>query len=345
MEKSLSLDKKDFKILHELDYNARIPLTKLGKKVGLSPQVTQYRMQNLIKRGVIRGTMAVIDVHRLGFYTYRVYLRFQKTTEQDEKKIIDYFINHGRTLWVVSTSGRWDMEVVFLAKNPIQLNNIIRDFKREVGEWIKNYSVSPALVNYHFGRSYLVEGAERAKSPLYGLEPPKEELDALDVKILKALSMDGRESKQEIAKKLSVSFNTVKERMKNLEKRGVIQTYRIFIDLDKIGRAFYKAMITTRGLSEEIEKKMLSFCTWENSVVYLVETVGEWDLELEAEVKDEAEFRKIMSSFRNAFSDIVQDYELLHVYKEHKVNYFPMADEILEKIAGKKPLEKHPSLK
>jgi len=333
MEEMPKLDKKDSRILHELDYNARIGLKELGKRVGLSPQMAKYRVDRLCKNGVIRGSMAVVDFHRLGFYTYRAYLRFQKTTEKEEKGIIEYFVRHPRTIWVTSSSGRWDMEVVFLAKNPMQVNEFLRAMKKGLGEKVRSYSVSPAMVNYHFGRAYLGGGGER-KTPKYGGELPVEELDKADLRIMKELSLDAWVSNQEIAKKVGLSFNTVKARIAGLEKRGVIQAYRIFVDLGKIGRTFYKAMISSGGIGEEEEQGMVSFCMREDSVVYLVETAGEWDLEVEAEVRDEEEFRGIMGRFRNAFSGVIRDYEILHIYKEHKINYFPMADEMVATASG-----------
>ncbi len=323
-------DKKDLKILHELDYNARAPLSELAKKVGLSAQLVKYRLDNLFRNKIIVGTMAVVDLHRLGFFTYRIYLRFQKTSEKDELGIVDYFMKHPRCIWVVSTSGRWDLEVLFSARNPIEVNVFLHEVKREIGQYMKNYSISPSMVNYHFERAYLVgEREQKERNPWYGFEPPQEKLDELDIRILRFLSLDARMSTQEMAQELKTSFNTVKQRIAKMEEKGIIQSYRILIDLGKIGRMYYKSLITTGSFSEVDEKKILSFCMAEPAIVYLIECFGEWDLEIEAEVNDEAEFRDIMARFRNRFAGLTQDYELLHVYKEHKLNYFPMADELL----------------
>ena len=49
------LDLKDKKILFALDFDARMSLTQLGKKVGVSKQVAKYRIENLAKRGIIKG--------------------------------------------------------------------------------------------------------------------------------------------------------------------------------------------------------------------------------------------------------------------------------------------------
>lgn len=325
----LKLDKKDLMMLYELDFNARMPLGELAKRIGLSTQLTKYRLERMVRAGVIIRTMGVVDLHRLGFFTYRLYIRFQRTTDAEEKAIAEYFVKHPWSMWVVSTSGRWDMEVMFSARNPVHVSSFLKGAKAAFGRNIKGWSVSPAMAVHHFERTYLTGGGRKTRNPEFGAEPPVEALDALDVRILKCLSLDARMANQEIAGRLGVSFNTVKNRIAGLEKRGVIQAYRIFIDLAKIGRTYYKALITTGRYGEEDEKGLLTFCAFEPAVVYLVECFGEWDMELEVEVADEEEFRGIMSRLRNTFPETLQDYEMLHVYKEHKMSYFPMADELL----------------
>ncbi|MDD5336953.1 MAG: Lrp/AsnC family transcriptional regulator [Candidatus ainarchaeum sp.] len=334
MSDSAKLDKKDLRILYELDFNARIPLSELARRVGLSTQLAKYRLGNLFKKDVINSIIAIIDYHRLGFSTYRIYLRLQKASQEEERDIFTYFINHPRTIWIAGTTGRWDMEVMFSARTPQDANAFLREVKGKWGEHIKNYSTSPSVVNYHFERSYLVENAERRKKiPWFGQpEKPPIKVDLLDVQILEMLSHDGRVSTQELARRLKTSYNCMKQRIANLEQSGVIQSYRTFMNLEKIGRTFYKALITTKQFGDEAEKKMLSFCTMAPEIVYIVECFGEWDLEVECEVKDEAEFRAVMGRFKSAFADVIQDYEVLHVYKEYKMNYFPVFKELTAEL-------------
>ncbi|MBU1166019.1 Lrp/AsnC family transcriptional regulator [Candidatus Micrarchaeota archaeon] len=333
MTKKIKLDKKDMQILHELDYDARAAITDLAKKLGLSVQTTKYRLDNLFSKKVIYRTMPVIDVHKLGMHTYRIYLRLQKATDKDGKKIVEYFVGNNRTMWVVETSGRWDMEIIVLVKTPIEVNAFLYEMKKKVGRYIKNYVITSSIITYHFERNYLTNGEViKEKPPMFGFGAYEAKLDRIDVGILKWLNENARMTNQEIAEKLGVSFNTIKSRIVALEKKEVIQTYRTFVDLEKIDRTFYKAQINTRGFGEDDEKKMVSFCLAEPTVVYFVKCIGEWDLEIEAEVRDETEFRQLMTKFAHKFDDIIQDYEILHIYKEHKMSYIPMADEMLESM-------------
>ena len=328
------LDKKDFKILYELDFNARMPITKLAKKVGLSPQLTKYRLKKLTGKGVIRGFLALIDIHKLGYYSYRIYLRLQKVSSDDHSKIIKFFNIMLPSVWVVSTSGRWDVEIVLLARNPVDFNNILRKIKGKLGEQLKNYSISPSIFNYHFKRTYLIE-AKREIVPeafVYGFEYEPYKLDEINVRILNLLSKNARMGNKDIGKAVGLSDGAVKERIKKLEKDGIIQSYRIFIDIDKIGKKFYKAMATAKALSEEHEKVIYSFSASRSEVTYFVGCFGEWDFEIETEVNDEADFRKLMNEFMNQFGDVAGDYEVLHVYEQYKMDYFPIADRLLKKM-------------
>ncbi|MDZ4140382.1 MAG: winged helix-turn-helix transcriptional regulator [Methylotenera sp.] len=60
------LDRIDHKILAVLQENARIPVTELAERVGLSVTPCGERVKNLEKEGVILGYHARLDPHALG---------------------------------------------------------------------------------------------------------------------------------------------------------------------------------------------------------------------------------------------------------------------------------------
>lgn len=319
-----ALDSKDRKILYELEYNARRPVSEIAQTVRLPKQVVSYRIAKMQERGIIRGFRALIDMHRLGYFSYRIYMRLQNVTPENESAIYEKLARSKNIIWVPATTGRWDLEILLAARNSIHLSTMLLELKREIGDYIKEYAVSPSIVNYHFRRKYLAEKWEEEKViPRYGFEPTIEKIDKTDFAILKFLSTRATASYTEIGATVGLTYNGAKKRIQHLQKRGVIQAYRTWLDLEKIGRKFYKAMISLSQFDEKIEKAFLSFCVAEPAVVYLIECSGSWDLEIEAEVQDELEFRELLVRFRNTFKDIVKDYEILHAYKELKLDYFP----------------------
>jgi len=60
------LDDIDLKILSIIQDNARAPISKLAKQVGLSPPSVHERISKLEERGVIVEYVAVLDAKKLG---------------------------------------------------------------------------------------------------------------------------------------------------------------------------------------------------------------------------------------------------------------------------------------
>ena len=87
----VQLDVKDRKILYELDKDARQPLSKIAKKIGLSRESILYRLKKFFKQGIIRNYLSVINMAKLGFTHHKIYVKLHNITEIQEKQMIDYF--------------------------------------------------------------------------------------------------------------------------------------------------------------------------------------------------------------------------------------------------------------
>ena len=61
-----SVDQLDFKILLELEQNARLSNAEIGRRVGLSAPAVGERIRSLEERGVIRGYRAIVNKDALG---------------------------------------------------------------------------------------------------------------------------------------------------------------------------------------------------------------------------------------------------------------------------------------
>lgn len=66
------MDRYEERILHELKLNGRLSNVDLAHRIGLSPSATLRRVQDLEKRGVIKGYRAVLDRAQrgVGFVAY-----------------------------------------------------------------------------------------------------------------------------------------------------------------------------------------------------------------------------------------------------------------------------------
>src|SRR5580700_7981972 len=85
-----NIDNTDWKLISELELDARQSFSELGRKVGLSQPAAAERVKGLESAGVIRGYRVEIDREKLG-YTITAFIRME--TEGDKchglQRIVD----------------------------------------------------------------------------------------------------------------------------------------------------------------------------------------------------------------------------------------------------------------
>ncbi|MEV7183232.1 Lrp/AsnC family transcriptional regulator [Kitasatospora sp. NPDC093102] len=64
---AVNLDDTDWAIIGQLQREARISLSELGRRVSLSPSATTERVRNLESLGVITGYHATVDLAKVGY--------------------------------------------------------------------------------------------------------------------------------------------------------------------------------------------------------------------------------------------------------------------------------------
>ena len=330
----MKLDLKDKKILYELDLNSRATLNEIAKKVGLSKQVVDYRLKNLIKNNVINRFYTAINFSKLGYTQYKLYLKFQNVNVKTEKEIIDYWTQNKKSVWVASSRGRWDLAISVLAKDINDFGEILSNFINKYGIFILDKDILITQISPVFTKAYLTEKKDAQKQAsgtalsgkkkfTYGGEIAYYELDDIDMKILKTLSTNARLTILEMIDKLNLTRDVINYRMKKLTKDNILSQYRISINLDKIEHKLYKIILRLHSLTPEKEKQFITNIASHPHGMQYLKLVGSWDVELEFEVKDDEQLHEILLEMRNKFSEIIRDYDTLLIHQEHKLNYFP----------------------
>lgn len=335
MNSAIELDKIDRDILWNLDLDARLPLTDLAGKIGLSKQGLNYRLNKLTETGIIKGYYAIIDTHRLGLLTYRLYLRLTSTSPAKTEKFLKMLCKHPNTLFVGTLTGSWDLEVVFTARNFIHFSNLIKELHEPFGGAIYRSNMSMTPVCYGLRRDYLISPQRKGPlTPSYGFEPDKNAWDELDFEILGALAVDGRITYDELARRFDVTNHTAKSRMLKLEKANVIRGYRADINTRLLGRQYVKALISLAPMSLKQERELYAACIKNSFVVYLTEVLGTWQLEIESEVTSVSELDEMIRSLRSRFPSLITDYDTVVVSEVKKLNYLPSGSASRSILAG-----------
>ncbi len=318
----IALDLKDRKILYELDCNARQPLSKIAKKVRLSKEVVNYRINRMIEKGIIRAFYAKVDTSKQGLLAFRTFLRFQNVSPKKERQIINFILSQTQVGWAVSIQGAWDINFIYWAKDNNEFFNFWKEFKRKYGSNIENRWTSLYGWFANSPKGYLIGKPFVGKPFRCGLSD-KVDLDDLDLRILDILATRARLPLLDIAKELGATDKVVAYRIKKMEKLGVIGSYGVQLDLDKIGYEYWKIHLTLQNYSEERFNELNNYCTAHPNTLYTNELIGGADFEVEGHFRGHKEVQKVLGEIRYKFSDIIRDFETMLYYKEHRLVLFP----------------------
>lgn len=146
----IHLDKKNTIIIMELHKNARISLTDLAKKAGLSIDSVKKRMDKLNKEKIYRLT-CLLSHRACGFNNVvNVMIRLQNINTERYEKFINYLKNNPFVTEVFSISGEWDLSIVFISKNAIDQDRISKEIRLRYGDIIQSWSESLTTKCYKF---------------------------------------------------------------------------------------------------------------------------------------------------------------------------------------------------
>lgn len=319
----VKLTLKDRKILYHLSLNARASLSEIAKAVGLSKQVVSYRMERMEKMGVIEGYYALLNIYSLGYTYYRYFVKYSNVNPDKEKEIIDYSTKHPSIGWIAQVDGRWDLVVVFWARNIVEFEQYLDEFNNKFGQHFIDKKVTVATQIHHFKSGYLL-GKKDMMDKIMGGKLGPFDIDELDKKILGLLARDGRATLLEMAKKFNVSAKVVGYRLNNLIKKEIIIGFNIKINHKLLGYTHQKIFLDLNQTTKENMNKIVAYLKQHPCIIYITKAIGSTDIEFEIIVSSNEEFHGFLRDLRYMFSDIIKEYYTLAIYYEPQINYLPM---------------------
>ncbi len=317
-----NLDKIDYKILQYLDFNARIPLTQLSKQLKISKKSVEYRIQSLEKQNILQGYYAVVDIFKLGYTYCRIFMTLNGISKHDTEEIIRYLQNHNKVLWLFEVQGKYDFGIVPLVKTHQEFKEFILELRSKFGHSIKNIMEDITTKLYTTEYSYLEE--YKKQNILIYEDTNKEEIDKIDTQILRLLAPNARISLVELGYALNQSPKTISYRIKQLEKKKIIQSYRIITNKAKLNLTYYKILMNLNSYTKKDYEKIKNYLLSHKNVIYVVEAIGlPFDLDFELLVKSNEELYHLIEELRYTFPKLIGEYEIIHGLKELKTNFFP----------------------
>ncbi len=322
----VEIDKKDCKILYELDRNSRIPYSKLGDTLKISQEAARHRVQKLVEKEVIKKFCTVVDSAKLGFAYYKVFLKLHNVNEKNIQEIMRHLERDPSLAWLVRIDGTYDIGFAVKARSIhdiLGLSNLVDNLVKEFDCFINKRVFCVNIAGEYLTRSYLINQDRNTRvNGFYSVHSPAVPADEINVKIIKALADNARQTAVEIAKTLPLSSDAVLERIKSLEKSKIITRYNIVLNHYNLDQIHYKVFIYLNQTSPERQLAFMNACKTKPHVVFVVKTLAEWDFEMDIEVKDIRQYRQVMMELTSEYGEIIKEYDALMVSKIHKYNLF-----------------------
>ncbi len=317
-----NLDAYDYKILNELDKDSRKSASEMAKKVRLSKVSVNQRIKKLQDKGIIKTFMIQVDYRKLGYNICHIFYKLQNISSENEELFYSFLSKHNLIGYVARIDGNFDTYLVLVYQNNEQLDKILSEINNKFGQFIKEKNILPVVHTQYFGRNYLIKEKEQIiGSVIRGKTKEIIKLDETDHKILQTLSQDARLTIINLAEKLNITKDIAHYRIRKLIKEGILQKFTINLDHKKFGNSFFKILVELNYNTNE--KEFLSRISIYKNLIRTMRSLGQWDIELDFEVENNLEMRKILKEIKEKLGKYIKTIDSLFVYQIDKLNYYP----------------------
>jgi DNA-binding Lrp family transcriptional regulator len=315
------LDLTDRKILNQLDINCRQSDSEIGKKTRMSKQVVNYRIKKLLENKIITDFYPHINISKLGYGAHKIYIEFKSISKQKEEEIWNYLKKQPESIWIISCSGEWDLIFGIASRDIEELNLILERFVNRYSKFISDKSISVFNKATLHHRKWILDEKKDIFWSLGG-KIEKRDITKVDLQILNLLNKNARIPIVEISEKIKKSPSLIIQRIKKLEEKEVIETFRVGLNKEKLGINYCKAFIYYQNKTAEEEDKFIEHCTSLKEILGISKSIGPWDLELEFEVFNYDLFHKILKQLKEKFS-IIAKIDTCYIEKEYGSSFMP----------------------
>lgn len=226
---SLTLDDLDRRLVHALQVDGRVPFSRIAEVLGAADRTIARRYRRLRSAGALR-VVGLPDPGRLGHLDWFVRLR---CTPDAAPGVAAALSRRADTSWVSLVSGGTEITCITRTRGRLDENNLLlRKLPR--GSGITEVTAQCLLravagTNGWAGRTNALTPAQITRlRPATGpvdagpVDAGPVELTEPDRRLLPALARDGRAGYPELAAATGWSESTVRRRLDELRRRGVL---------------------------------------------------------------------------------------------------------------------------
>lgn len=321
--KKIVLDLKDKKILQVLSTNAKMPVSKIAKLVGLPKETAGYRIKELYSKGVINKTMVIIDISKFGYDSYHLFLQLKNPSEKVEKELVAKFEKNPHIRSVLKLNGSYDFNLAYVARDIQEADKIFCDIVDMCSDYLQDYELVAIIEQIKQGaipeqiRDFEISGKEQKKSD----ENIKH--DELDFKILRELSENASITNVELSQKVESKPDTVIYRINKMQENGTIVKFVPDVNYSSMNYDMYVVLFRMLNMKEKDMEELKGYSEMNDNIVWATKTLGEFNVLMYICANKNEDLHMHISKLREIFSENIKRHKILFSVKQHKYTYLP----------------------
>lgn len=157
-------------------------------------------------------------------------------------------------------------------------------------------------------------------------------LDKYDEIIICELDNDSRTPISIIAKKMHLSKETIKYRIRRLLKNGYIKYFNSVINASNVGYSYCWILLKFERASTEVRKQILDYILHKNNIANIRILEGPYDMAFLFIHKNFLDITQFLTEFTKSYGQHILDKQVLTILKSHKFRFVKIHPESMERI-------------
>lgn len=318
----LRLSDTDLKVLGALYHEGRTPIEELALSIKIKAHVFRYSLQKLIDLDVI-SLQPFIDTYAFGISQCELYVKLATSDRSAVKKLEKHLLENQNVPWVGRYLGEYSHGFTFLTEHVNDIHTQSEKILDSFSSIIRGYRLNLRKQYIEYPLKIFGNTSKNDAEMRMGIREGTYKLAPTDHEILKEISAKPNSSIRDLGDKLNMHPSSIHQRMKNLEKVGVISGWAYYINFEKLGLLNYTFLVLLKNFSKNNLNNLRKFASQNPNVLYLSEGLGAWDLKISAIFYQPSESSEFLSIFNEKFENIISEVQVLTALDYLKVKRYP----------------------
>lgn len=316
------IDKWDKRIIYEFDNNGRASISDIAKRISKSKSFVSYRLENYIKEKIFIDYIAVIDVSKLGFQTYDIFL--QVLDRKNEEKIIKFLLEKSEINCIQRIIGKYQLYISIFVKSSVELEEFFFEIVKKFERALQDYQILLIYKAYSPAHNFIfANDISRIEHNKPILNSKHIKLTDIEIKVLNIIGKDPKRSFNNIAIELNSTISKIKQTYSSLISKDVLLYVRPSINARKLGYLHKNILIRLKLHSLIRIDDIKDYFQKLNSTIFLSYTFGQYNLTGEFVFKDLDDFMNFQENTLEKFGKYIDIMESHDYFEELRYSHSP----------------------